>query len=127
MCALFSLHGPLSSRLLVDLLLGRIGSFALLDSNKAAQPSQCLVANNKGRGDGSLALSHYALLLELLKFGSVDLEDVLLALESLLVGEQNQSTGIVVEVISGLLDDGEALLDAVQGLVAKGVGLLDIG
>lgn len=126
MCA-FSLHGPLSSRLLVDLLLGRIGSFALLDSNKAAQPSQRLVANNKGRGDGSLALSHYALLLELLKFGSVDLEDVLLALESLLVGEQNQSTGIVVEVISGLLDDGEALLDAVQGLVAKGVGLLDIG
>jgi hypothetical protein len=52
---------------------------------------------------------------------------VLLPLESLLVGEQNQSTGIVVEVISGLLDDGEALLDAVQGLVAKGVGLLDIG
>lgn len=127
MCA-FSLHGPLSSsRLLIDLLLGSIGSFALLDSNKAAQPSQRLVANNKGRGDGSLALGHDALLLKLLELGSVDLEDVLLALESLLVGEQNQSTGVVVEVIGGLLDDGEALFDAVQGLVAKGVGLLNIG
>lgn len=55
------------------------------------------------------------------------MEDVLLALKSFLVGEQNQSTGIVVEVIGGLLDDGEALLEAVQGLVAKGIGLLDIG
>lgn len=55
------------------------------------------------------------------------MEDVLLALESFLVGEQNQSTGIVVEVIGGLLDDGEALFDAVQGLVAKAVGLLDVG
>lgn len=54
------------------------------------------------------------------------MEDVLLALESLLVGEKNQSTGIVVQVIGGLLDNGEALLDAVQGLVAKGVGLLDV-
>jgi hypothetical protein len=127
-CVRFSLHGPLSSsRLLVDLLFGGIGSLALLDSNKAAQPSQRLVANNKGRGDGSLALGHDTLLLELLKLGSVDLEDVLLALESFLVREQDQSTGIVVKVISGLLDDGEALFDAVQGLVAKGVGLLDIG
>lgn len=113
-------------RLLVDLLLSSLSSFALLDSNKAAQPSQRLVANNKGRGDGSLALGYYALLLKLLKLGGVDLEDVLLALESFLVGEKNQSTGVVVEVIGGLLDDGEALLDAVQGLVAKGVGLLDI-
>lgn len=126
-CVRFSLHGPLSCHLLVDLLLGRIGSFALLDSNKAAQPSQRLVANNKSRGDGSLALGDDALLLELLELGGVDLEDVLLALEPLLVGEQDQSTGVVVEVISGLLDDGEALFDAVQGLVAKGVGLLDIG
>lgn len=127
MCALFRSMVRSHHRLLVDLLLGRISGFALLDGNKAAQPSQRLVANNKGRGDGSLALGHYALLLKLLELGSVDLEDVLLALESLLVGEQNQAAGVVVEVISGLLDDGEALFDAVQGLVAKGVGLLDIG
>ena len=48
------------------------------------------------------------------------------ALEALVVGEKDEALGIVVELLGGLHDNGEFLVDAVEGLVAEGVDLLDV-
>lgn len=63
----------------------------------------------------------------LLKLGGVDLKDVVLALEALVVREEDKPFGIVVKLVGGLLDDGEALIEFLKSLVAKVVGLGDVG
>lgn len=112
--------------LLVDLLLDGGGGLCLLGGQEAAQPAQSLVADNKGSRDSGLALAHEALLLDLLGFAGVDLEHVVAALKALVVREQDQAAGIVVQIGGGLLDNGEALVDAVEGLVTKGIGASDV-
>jgi hypothetical protein len=66
-------------------------------------------------------------LLVLLILRGVDMENMVLALQALSVGQQDETFGFVVEFVGGLLDDGEMLIDAVEGLVAELIGLLDVG
>lgn len=93
---------------------------------EAAEPGQSLVADDKDRGDGSFAVCDKSGLLVLLVLAGVNLKDVLLALKAHGVGHEDQALGVIVEVGGGLLDDGELLIDAVEGLVAEGVGLLNV-
>lgn len=62
----------------------------------------------------------------LLGLGVVDAEDVVAALEALVVREQDQALCVIVNLRGGLLDDGETLVDAVESLVTQRVGTLDI-
>jgi hypothetical protein len=112
---------------LVDLFVGSIGGFGLLGSNEAANPLESLIAHNEGSGDGSLALCDDALLLNLLELARVDLEDVVFTLETLVVREEYQCLGVIVELRSGLLDDWESLVNLVKGLVTQAVGVCDVG
>lgn len=48
------------------------------------------------------------------------------SLKALVVGEKDEALGIVVELLGGLHDNGELLVDAVEGLIAEGVDLLDV-
>lgn len=94
---------------------------------EAAEPGQSLVANDEDGGNGSLAMGDESSLLVLLVLGAVNLEDVILALQALVVGKQDQTLGLIVKVVGRLLDNGKSLIDAVQSLVTDGVGLLDVG
>lgn len=71
-------------------------------------------------------MSDKAWLLVLLVFRAVNLKDVISALESLVVGEKDETLGIVVELLGGLHDNRESLVDAVKSLVAEGINLLDV-
>lgn len=113
--------------LLVDLLVGNLGSLGLLGVDEIAEPSQGLVADNNGSGNSGLALGDEALLVNLLVLGSIDLEDVVFALDALLVRQENQATGLGEKLRRGLLDDREALVDALERLFANGVGPLEVG
>jgi hypothetical protein len=104
--------------LLVDLLVNGVGSIGLLLVQKRAQPRERLVANDENGGNGSLSVGDETSLLDLLDLGVVHLEDVVLALKALLEREQNESAGILVELVGRLLDSGELLIDAIKGLVA---------
>lgn len=112
--------------LLVDLLLDSGGGLCLLGSQEAAQPAKSLVADHKGSRDGGLALANEALLFDLLGFAGVDLEYVVTALKALVVGEQDQAASIIVKVVGGLLDNGEAFVNSVEGLVTQGIGASDV-
>lgn len=114
-------------RLLVNLLLDLLGDLGLLDGDVAAGVGEGLVADLEDGGDGGLALANVALFGLLLGLGVEDVENVVAALETLVDGEEDDGLGVVVELAGGLLDDGEALVDAVQGLVADGVDALDVG
>ena len=111
---------------MVHLLVDDFVTLVGLLFDEAAEPSQGLVANDKSGKNSSLAVGNDARLLILLVLGRVDLEDVVTALESLVEGKEDEASGLVVEVVSGLLDGGEALVNLVQGLVAKVVGLVDV-
>lgn len=117
----------MTKHLLVDLLLGNLGGLSLLGGQEGTDPAQGLVANDEGSGDSSLALTNKAGLLLLLGFGAVDLEDVVTALNTLVVGEEDQALGIIVQLGGGLLDDGEAGIDVVERLVANRVDTLNVG
>ena len=119
-------NGCRSSCLLVDLLLDSSGGLGLLGGQEAAQPAQSLVADDKGSGDGGAALGDKAFLLSLLDLGRVDGKNVVAALKTLVVREEDQRAGVIVKVGGGLLDEREVLVDAVEGLVAEGVGALDV-
>jgi hypothetical protein len=112
--------------LLVDLLIGHVGSLGLLLVQEGADPRQRLVANDKDGGSSSLSVGDEACLLVLFDFRVIDLEDVILALETLMVWEEDKSPRILVELLGGLLGDGESLVDAIEGLAAQGVDLLDV-
>lgn len=116
-----------ATHLLLNLLVGGLLCLSLLLGDQAAEPVEGLVAHDEHGCDDGLASSHEASLLILLVLGGVDLEDVVLALEPLVVGEEDEALGVVVEIVGGLLDDGEALVDAVQRLVANLVGPGDVG
>lgn len=66
-------------------------------------------------------------MLNLLGLAGIDVKDVVTALDTLVVREQNQAASVVVQIAGGLLDDGEALVDAVEGLVTERVGPSDVG
>lgn len=112
--------------LLVDLLLDSLGSLSLLGVEEGAQDSQGLSREDESGGDSGLALANDALLLVLLGLRRVDLENVVAALDALVVGEEEDVLGVVVEVRGGLLDNGETLVEGVERLVAKRVGTLDV-
>jgi hypothetical protein len=94
------------------------GGLGLLLVQERAQPREGLVANDEDGGNGSLSVGNETSLLDLLNLGVVDIKDVVLALEALLEGKQDESSGILVELIGGLLNGGELLIDTVEGLVA---------
>jgi hypothetical protein len=83
-----------------------------------AQPREGLVANDEDGGNGSLSVGDETSLLDLLNLRVVDIKNMVLALETLLEGEHDESSGILVELIGWLLDGGELLVDTVEGLVA---------
>lgn len=62
----------------------------------------------------------------LLGLRRVDFENVVAALDTLVVGEEDDVLGVVVEIRGGLLDNGETLIEGVERLVAKRVGTLDV-
>jgi len=105
-------------RLLVNLLVDGGGGLGLLLMQERAQPRESLVANDEDGGNGSFSVRDEASLLDLLDLRVVDLEDVVLTLKTLLNWEEDESAGILVELIGGFLDDGELLVDTVEGLVA---------
>lgn len=105
-------------RLLVDLLVDGGGGLSFLLVQERAQPRERLVANDEDGGNGSFSVRDEASLLDLLDLRVVDLEDVVLTLKALLNWEEDESAGILVEFIGWLLDDGELLVDTVEGLVA---------
>lgn len=112
--------------LLVDLFVDSVGCLGLLLVQEGADPRESLVANDKRSDDGGLSVGDEAWLLVLLVFRAVHLKDVIPSLEALVVGEKDEALGIVVELLGGLHDNGEFLVDAVEGLVAEGVDLLDV-
>jgi hypothetical protein len=112
--------------LLVELLIDSVGGLGFLLVQEGANPREGLVANDKDCGNSSLYVGDEACLLVLLKFRVVDLEDVILTLETLVVWEEDKSSRILVELLGGLLGDGESLVDAVEGLATQGVDLSDV-
>lgn len=114
------------SGLLVNLLLDLLSDLGLLDGDVAAGEGERLVGDLDEGGDGGLALAQVALLGVLLGLGGVDLEDVVAALDALVVGQEDEGLGVAVELGGGLLDEGEALVDARQRLLAEGVGARDV-
>lgn len=112
-----------SSSSLVDLVVDGLTSLGLLGMEEAAKPRQSLVADDENGGDGGLSVGDESCLLVLLVLAGIHLEDVLLALEALGVGQEDQILGLIVEVVGGLLDNGELLIDAIEGLVAEVVDL----
>lgn len=104
--------------LLVDLLIDGVGSVCLLLVQERAQPRESLVADDENGGNGSLSMGDETSLLNLLDFRVVDLEDMVLALKALLERKHDESAGILVELVGGLLDSRELLVDAIEGLVA---------
>lgn len=113
--------------LLVDLVVDDLGSLGLLGRDEGADPGQGLVTDDNGRDDGSLAVANVAALLIILDLGRVDVEDVVAALKGLVVGQQDEALGVGVELAGGLLDEGEALVEAVERLVAERVDAGDVG
>lgn len=112
--------------LLVDFFVHGLGGLGLLSSNEAANPAEGLVAHHQSSGDSRFALGNEALLLNLLELARINLEDVVLAFKTLVVGEENQRLGLIVEIGGRFLDNGESLVNLVEGLVAKGIGLCDV-
>jgi hypothetical protein len=116
-----------SPSLLVDLVANGLRSLCLLGAEESAEPAESLVADNQNGDDSSLAVSDKAGLLVLLVLGRVDVQDVITALNTLVVREQNQTLGIIVDVVGGLLDYGEALVNAGERLIAKRIRLREVG
>jgi len=112
--------------LLVDLFVDSVGCLGLLLVQEGADPRERLVTNDERSDNGGLSVSDEARLLVLLVFRAVHLKDVVPTLEALVVGEKDEALGIVVKLLGGLHDNGESLVDAVEGLVAEGVDLLDV-
>jgi len=116
-----------SVRLLVDLLLNGLGSLCLLGLEERAQPRESLVADDQNGGHGRLSMGVDGGLLLLGELAAVDLNDVVAALDSQIVGDKDDGLGLVVKIAGGLLDDGEALIELGQALVAERIGLGDVG
>lgn len=112
--------------LLVDFFVHSLGGLGLLGSEEAANPAEGLIAHHQSSGDSRFALGDETLLLNLLDLARVNLENVILALKTLVVREEDQRLGVIVELGGRLLDNGESLVNLVEGLVAKGIGMRNI-
>lgn len=115
--------------LVVNLVVGGMLSLLLLLAQEVSNELDCVTGQDEGGGDRSLARQNEArtiIAASLLVLAGVDVQDVVLALESLVVGEQHETLGVRVQLTSGFLDHGPPLIDLGQCLVAKVVGFLDV-
>jgi hypothetical protein len=69
--------------LLVDLLIDSVGGLGFLPVQEGADPREGFIANDNDSGNSSLSVGDEACLLVLFEFRVVDLEDVILAFETL--------------------------------------------
>lgn len=113
--------------LVVDLLVGHVLSLLFPRVEESANPVESLTSDGKDSAHERLAVNEQALTPELLALGRVNAQHVLLALHSLVVGEEHEALGVGVELVRGLLNDGESLVDPREGLVPKLVGPFYVG
>jgi hypothetical protein len=114
--------------LVVGLLVDSVVCLGLLGGDEATEPGEGLVADDESGGDGSPTVAQEILgLLGLLDLTSPDVVNMVAALETLVVRQKDEALGVAVQLLCGLADDGEALVELAEGLVAKGVGADDVG
>lgn len=123
-------HNPLL--IVVDLVVHGVVSLLLLRAQEVTNEPDSLAGEDKSSSDGGLAggdqgEAGVAATVGLLVLAGVGAPDVVASLETLVVWEQDNALGIGVQLVGGLLDDREALVDLGQGLVAQVVCLLDVG
>lgn len=123
-------HNPIL--IVVDLVVHSIVGLLLLRAQEVANESDSLAGEDEGSGDGSLTGGDQGeagliATVGLLILAGVGGQDVVAALEALVVWEQDNALGVGVQLVGGLLDDREALVDLGQCLVAEVVRLLDVG
>lgn len=123
-------HNPIL--IVVDLVVHSIVGLLLLRAQEVANESDSLAGEDEGSSDGSLAGGDQGeagliATVGLLILAGVGGEDVVAALEALVVWEQDNVLGVGVQLVGGLLDDREALIDLGQCLIAEVVRLLDVG
>lgn len=104
----------------------------LLRAEEVTNEPDGLAGEDEGSSDCSLAggdqgEAGLVAAVGLLVLAGVGAPDMVAALEALVVWEQDNALGIGIQLVGGLLDDREPLIDLGQCLVAEVVGLLDIG
>lgn len=124
--------GHKSLLIVVDLVVHSIVGLLLLRAEEVTDESDSLAGDDEGSSDGSLAggdqgEAGLVAAVGLLVLAGVGAPDMVAALKALVVWEQDNALGIGVQLVGGLLDDRETLIDLGQCLVAEVVGLLDIG
>lgn len=124
--------GHKSLLIVVDLVVHSIVGLLLLRVEEVTNESDGLAGEDEGSSDGSLAggdqgEAGLTAAVGLLVLAGVGAEDMVAALDALVVWEQDNALGIGVQLVGGLLDDRETLIDLGQCLVAEVVCLLDIG
>jgi hypothetical protein len=123
---------PLPHLIVVDLVVHSVMGLLLLSTPEVTNEPDSFTGEDEGSSDGSLAgrdqgEAGVVTTVGLLVLAGVCAQDMIAALETLVVGEQDDALGIGVQLVGGLLDGREALIDLCQGLVAEVVCLLDVG
>lgn len=114
-------------RLVVDLLIDHVLGLLLLVVDDVANPDNKFTGGDKGGSDKGLAVCNNVLTADLLLLLAERLQNVVLGFETSANGQGNDALGTGVQLLGGLLDDGEALVNLGQGLVAEVVCLFGIG
>lgn len=123
--------GQRDSLIVVDLVVHSVVGLLLLRAEEVSDKSDGLASKNESSGDSGLAgrdqsEAGITAAVGLLILVRVEAKDVVAALEALVVWEQDDALGVGVQLVCGLLDGREPLVDLGQRLVAEVVCLLDV-
>jgi hypothetical protein len=115
-----------SIHLVIQLLIRNLLRLRLLPTQEPRNPIIRTASHNKTRAHGSLAICDDTLASNLLNLLVVCAENVVLPLSTFLQREENDRFPLGKELACWLLDDGKFRVDGGEGVVADGIGFLDV-
>lgn len=105
--------------LIVRLLVGNVPRVPFPRVEVSSDPIQGLPADGEDSSDKRLAVREQAVTTKLLALGGVNAQYMLFSLQPCVVREKHEVPGVGIELVRGLLDGREPLVDPGERLVAK--------
>lgn len=103
-----------------------MSSLVLAVAKVVADVGKGLGSNDEDRSEGGLAVADEAVALNLLELDFIGVEDMLLAGLAYSQGKHGDLLGVTNNLVCGLLDNGELLVESRERLVTEIIGLLDV-
>lgn len=110
----------------VQLIVYTLFSLSLFRTPETSDPGQSFATDDEDGGDKRLSMSEEAFPTGLLVLGRIQVQDVVFALHPFTIGQHDDGLCVRIQLVCGLRDNRESLINLGQSLVSNLVGLLHI-